>query len=145
MSHDSFVHTHRVTYADCAMGNHIYYSRYLEIFEAARGEFFRHLGLTFKQLHEADTLFPVVEAHLRYRSAARYDDVIRIELWLTALDRVRIEFAYRVLDEARQVIIDGRTLHACASMNDRMKRIPQELADRLRAFVAPPSPTGSRQ
>jgi len=40
-----FRHIYRVVYADCTLGNHIYYSRYLDILEAARGEFFRHLGV----------------------------------------------------------------------------------------------------
>ena len=42
-----FSHAHRVTYAECTSGNHIYYGRYLELMEAARGEFFRHLGKPF--------------------------------------------------------------------------------------------------
>jgi len=29
-----FVHTHRVTYAECTVGNHIYHARYLDLLEA---------------------------------------------------------------------------------------------------------------
>jgi acyl-CoA thioesterase FadM len=39
-------HTHRVSYAECTVGNHIYHSRYLDLLEAARGEFIRSLGPT---------------------------------------------------------------------------------------------------
>ena len=49
-----FCHTYRVTYADCTVGDHIYYSRYLDLLEAARGEFFRSLGCTFLQWQEQD-------------------------------------------------------------------------------------------
>ncbi len=42
------------------MGNHVYYSRYLEMLEGARGEFFRHLGCPFLGLQEAGTAFPVI-------------------------------------------------------------------------------------
>ena len=41
-----FRHPHRVTYAECTVGNHIYHSRYLDLLEAARGEFLRSLGPT---------------------------------------------------------------------------------------------------
>jgi acyl-CoA thioesterase FadM len=41
-----FCHTHRVTYAECTVGNHVYHSRYLDLLEAARGEFIRSLGAT---------------------------------------------------------------------------------------------------
>jgi acyl-CoA thioester hydrolase len=141
MSHQFFVHVHRVTYAECTMGNHIYYSRYLDLLEAARGEFFRHLGIPFKQLHEDDTLLPVVEARVRYKGAARYDDVLRIELWLTEMERVRLGFAYRILNEAQQPIIDARTLHACTTAQDRMKKLPAELVAQLSPYLAASSET----
>src|SRR5581483_1046504 len=75
-----FRHAHRVTYAECTLGNHVYYSRYLDLLEAARGEFFRQLGATFQQWQEQDAIFPVVECRLRYKSPARYDDVLSIEV-----------------------------------------------------------------
>lgn len=40
MSHQVFVWNRRVTYADCTVGNHVYYSRYPDFLEEARGEFF---------------------------------------------------------------------------------------------------------
>ena len=33
---DVFLHRHRVTYAECTVGNHVYYSRYLDLLESAR-------------------------------------------------------------------------------------------------------------
>ena len=87
MSNQSFVHLHRVTYADCTIGNHVYYANYLGILEAARGEFFRSLGSTLLKWQEAGFMFPVVEAHLRYKALARYDDVLSIEIWVTAAEK----------------------------------------------------------
>ena len=46
MTLDMFRHTHRVTYAECTVGDHVYHSRYLDLLEAARGEFMRSLGST---------------------------------------------------------------------------------------------------
>ena len=83
MSGNVFRHAHRVTYAECTVGNHVYYARYLDFLEEARGEFFRSLGVPLRGLQEADTAFPAVESRLQYKSPARYDDVLRIELWLT--------------------------------------------------------------
>jgi len=41
---------------------------------SARGEFIRALGSTVLQWQERDVIFPVIEARLRYKSPARYDD-----------------------------------------------------------------------
>jgi len=136
MSHEIFVHTHRVTYAECTIGNHIYYARYLDLLEAARGEFFRAVGLTFQQLQNEGFIFPVIEARLRYKGAARYDDVLRIETWLTELERVRLNFAYRILNESGQLLVEAHTLHACTGLDDKLKRLPEALVRKLRPYLA---------
>lgn len=50
---EPFRYRHRVTYADCTVGNHIYYGRYLDLLEAARGEWFRSMGKSFDEWHPA--------------------------------------------------------------------------------------------
>jgi YbgC/YbaW family acyl-CoA thioester hydrolase len=127
--------SHRVTYADCTLGNHVYHARYLDILEAARGEFFRHLGQAFLQWQEQDTIFPVVECRLRHRGAARYDDLLSIELWLERVERVRLTFRYRVLNPPRGLLLEASTLHACTSCQDKPKRLPEKLAEALRPFT----------
>lgn len=133
MSPNVYRHQHRVTYAECTVGNHIYYGRYLDILEAARGEFFRHIGQPFARLQEEDTIFPVIEARLRYKGAARYDDMLAVEVRVSELARVRVAFSYRILDAAGRFLVDAATVHACASTDDKLKRLP----DALRAALAP--------
>jgi acyl-CoA thioester hydrolase len=137
-----FRHTYRVVYADCTLGNHIYYARYLDLVEAARGEFFRYLGISLLQLHEHDTLFPVVECHLRYKSPARYDDVLSIELWTTLVQGARLNFGFRILKDEKILILEGETFHVCTGVNEKPKRLPEELAAKLRVH-SPESPVQS--
>ena len=139
MSAPIFCHTHRVTYAECTVGNHIYYGRYLDLLEAARGEFFRHLGAPFLQWQQADTIFPVIECHLRYKAAARYDDVLAIEVWITQLEKVRLNFAYRILNQQNSLLVEGETRHVCASLQDKLKKLPEDLVARLRPWLAEPA------
>jgi acyl-CoA thioester hydrolase len=122
---------HRVTYAECTLGNHVYHARYLDILEAARGEFFRHLGVPLLRWQEQDTLFPVVECQLRYRAAARYDDLLAIEIRLTDLRRAQFTLAYRVLNQSA-VLLEASTGHVCTSVSNQIKRLPEELRQRLR-------------
>ncbi len=117
------------------MGNHVYYGRYLDLLEAARGEFFRSLGKTFLEWQEQDTTFPVLECRMRYKSPARYDDVLRIELWIAAAAGARVNFAYRVVNQSGILVLEGETFHACASVAGRPKRLPEELLARLQEYV----------
>jgi acyl-CoA thioester hydrolase len=129
-----FHHCHRVTYSECTLGNHVYYSRYLEILEIARGEFFRQLGSTFLQWQEQDTIFPVVECRLRYKAPARYDDLLKIEIWLTSLERIRVNFAYRILNQ-ENLLLEGETFHVCTGIDEKPKKLPAELQLLLKPYL----------
>jgi acyl-CoA thioesterase FadM len=108
-----FSHSHRVTYSECTVGNHIYYSRYLDILEAARGEFFR-------------------------QAPARYDDLLTIETWLTAIERIRLNFAYRILKD-QTLLLEGETFHVCTGLDEKAKRLPDELCSLLKPYLHAPS------
>ena len=135
MSEKTFLHTHRVTYAECTVGNHIYYARYLDLLEAARGEFFRALEIPLLNLQNEDTIFPVLESHLRYKSPARYDDLLVIEIWLTKLQGVRLNFGYRILNQNNVLILEGETFHVCAGLNVKPKRLSEHLIGQLQPFL----------
>jgi len=135
MSGKTFRHEHRVTYAQCTLGNHIYYARYLDILEAARGEFFRALGVPLASLQEQDTAFPVIECHLKYKSPARYDDALDVELWLEELDRIRLRIGYRIINQLDQLILEGTSYHVCTSTAEKPKRLPPELTASLRPYL----------
>lgn len=131
MSATVFEYTHRVTYAECTAGNHIYYGRYLELLEAARGEFFRQSGCTFLQWQEQDTLFPVIECRLRYKSPARYDDLLVISVWVLEVEGVRVNFGYRILNQAGTTVLEAETQHVCTNIAGKPKRLPPALKDSL--------------
>lgn len=135
MSASVFRHQYRVPYADCTLGNHVYYARYLDLLEAVRGEFFRSLGVTLLQWQERDTIFPVIEARLRYKATARYDDLLTTELWLTSAERVRLNFAYRIVNQADVLVLEAETLHVSAALNEKPRRLPEDLIGALRPYV----------
>lgn len=130
-----YYHPHRVTYAECTVGNHVYYSRYLDMLEEARGEFVRHLGVTALELQEQGFIFPVVDVQLRYLGAARYDDVLEIAVWLKTIGRVRLTFAY-VVRRGEQELLKGTTGHVCTDLHEKVRRAPEDLMKRFEPFVA---------
>ncbi len=131
-----FVYHHRVSYAECTVGDHIYHSRYLDLLEAARGEYLRSLGRTVLELQEADYIFPVIEARLRYRAPARYDDWLAIEVRPLLVERVRLNFAHRILNQHGQLLVEAETYHCCTSRDEKPKRLPPELVEKLLPHLA---------
>jgi len=135
MQEQVFRHSHRVTYAECTAGNHVYYGRYLEILEEARGEFFRHAGFALAELHTNGAVFPVIGLELAYKAQARYDDVLTIELWISEMRGVRLSFGFRILHADGRVLTEGETRHVCAGIDEKPRRMPKELTERLQEFV----------
>ena len=135
MSGSVFRYIHRVTYAECTLGNHVYYSRYLDLLEAAPGEFFRHLGASLLHWQEQDTIFPVIECRLRYKAPARYDDTLTIELWPTTAEKVRMNFFHRILNQHGALILEAETFHVCTGLGEKPKRLPEELVAKLHPYL----------
>ena len=137
MSAQPYIYHHRVTYSECTVGNHVYYARYLDILEAARGEFLRSLGQPLLVWQERDTIFPVIECHFRYQAPARYDDVLAIEMRVTSLERVRVSIGHviRHRDSGRE-LVTATTSHVCTSLQEKPKRIPEELVAAFQPYVA---------
>ena len=131
MNSTVFRYTSRVTYAQRTVGNHIYYARYLDILEAARGEFFRELGIPLGTLQEQDTIFPVIGLEITYKTAARYDDILTTEIWVAECGGVRVTFGSRILKADGTVVIEGVTKHVCTTRDDKPKRLPKEIAEKL--------------
>jgi acyl-CoA thioester hydrolase len=132
-----FRYSHRVTYAECTVGDHIYHSRYLDILEAARGEFMRGLGESVLSLQEADCIFPVIEARLHYKHPARYDDVLSVEIWMTRVGGARLSFGHRVVNQNGRLVLEAETFHCCTARDGKPKRLPEELLEKLHPFVTP--------
>lgn len=130
-----FRHLHRVTYAECTVGDHVYHSRYLDLLEAARGEFLRAAGQPVRDLQEAGFIFPVIEARLRYLRPARYDDRLVIEVQPRRVAGVRLEVFHRVLREDGTVLLEAETLHVCTGLDEKPRRLPPALVGALERWL----------
>tara|TARA_B100001250_G_C19807876_1_gene794258 strand:- start:2642 stop:2959 length:318 start_codon:yes stop_codon:yes gene_type:complete len=102
--------------------------------EETRGEFFRHLGTTFRDYYKQGYLFPVSEVQLKYFAPAEYDDELIIECRTTIFKGARLGFGYRI-KKGSILILEGETLHGCTGTRSNVKRLPQQLKDRLKLFI----------
>lgn len=128
--------TIRVIYGDTDQMGVVYYANYLRYFEAARNEFIRAKGLRYRDFEAQHKLvLPVVEAQVSYRTPARYDDLLTVEIALTEARRATARFGYRILRDG-ELVATGHTVHACVDLEGRVKRMPRELLEALSAGEA---------
>jgi acyl-CoA thioester hydrolase len=127
----------RVIYGDTDQMAVVYYANYLRYFEAGRNEFIRAKGLRYRDFEARyGRVLPVVEAHVSYRTPARYDDLLTVETSLAEVRRATARFGYRIVREG-EVVATGHTVHACVDRDGRPQRMPKELLEALAAGEAP--------
>lgn len=124
----------RVIYGDTDQMGVVYYGNYLRYFEAGRNEFLRAKGARYRDLErELRIHLPVVEATVRYRHPARYDDLLRVETEVVELRRASLRFAYRILrDDDDKLLVEGSTIHACVDWDHATTKLPPRLVELVR-------------
>src|SRR5437868_14660411 len=86
----------RVRYAETNQMQVVYHSNYLIWCEIGRTEFIRALGTPYAELERHNVSLAVVEASLRFHSAARYDNMIRVTTTISAVRSRTIAFDYLI-------------------------------------------------
>jgi acyl-CoA thioester hydrolase len=124
----AFTHPIRVRYAECDRMGFVHHSNYALYFEEARTEYLRSLGVNYKQLEDEGVIMPLRSMHHDFIKAARYDDLLSIEVKLVGEVGVRCQFQYKVVNQ------EG--VHCCNGMTElffvnrdsmRPMRIPDSL------------------
>lgn len=135
----------RVIYGDSDQMGVVYYANYLRYFEAARNEFIRAKGLRYRDFEERYGLvLPVAEAHVNYRSPARYDDLLTVEATLAEARRASARFEYRIVREDGELLATGHTVHACVDRDGKVQRMPAALVEALVEGEPAGAPGGER-
>jgi acyl-CoA thioester hydrolase len=132
----TFATTLRVRYSETDQMGVVYHAHYLVWCEVARTEFIRSFGSSYAELERQGLFLAVTEANVRYHAAARYDDAIRVEVWVEAVGSRAVTFGYRVWragDPAEQRLAAAWTRLVGVGADFRPHPLPEALLAQLRA------------
>jgi acyl-CoA thioester hydrolase len=121
----------RVRFFETDLMGIVHHAAYLTYVEAGRVEYLRTRGADYRALVRRGFHMPVVQAHLEYKRASRFDDALVVETRLGALTRVTVRFDYRVLRDA-ELLATAHTVLACVDESHKPRRIPSDLVELLR-------------
>ncbi len=110
-------------YADTDKMGQVYYGNYLKWFEVGRAEWFRTLGMSYRELEEKGYFLPVIEAYCKYLQPAYYDDIISIETDFSMPSSARIRFDYNIYKDT-ELIAQGYTVHVFLNGSTRKPTKP---------------------
>ena len=123
---------HRVTYAETDQMGVVYHANYLIWFEMARTEHLRRTGVSYRELEAQGVFLAVVQALVRYRSPARYDDVVRIKCWVADAGSRRVTFGYEAeLADRGTLLATGETVLVALNRQYSPSRLPDHVLEQL--------------
>ena len=108
----------------------VHHANYLRYFEMGRVAWLKERGFSYDVWMAAGLHLPVVDASVRYRKAARFDDTLVVETRVSKITRVTLRFAYRVT-RTGDLVAEGETLLACVDALMRPRRLPPEITEAL--------------
>ncbi len=129
--------TLRVRYGETDQMGYVYYGHYASYFEVARVEALRQLGMSYKALEAEGIMMPVLENHSYYHRPAMYDDLLTIEVSIKEMPSVKINFFYRIFNEAGMLVHSGETKLAFVRADTKKPcRPPQKMIKLVQPYFA---------
>lgn len=115
-----------------------YHANYLVWCDVARTEYLRERSVSYRGLEERGFRLVVVEAQVRYRSPARYDDRVRIRCWVRDVSSRGVEFGYLMeRPEEARTVATARTALIALDENHAITTIPADIRSVLREVADP--------
>jgi acyl-CoA thioester hydrolase len=120
----------RVRFCDTDLMGIVHHGNYLAYFEAGRVEWLRRRGVAYRDWAARGFHLAVIEANVRYRLPALFDDEVTVETTLAELRHASLRFEYKLL-RGETLLTEGMTRLACVDDNNRVGRFPADMLEIL--------------
>jgi len=130
--------THRVSFGETDAMGVVYYGNYMHWFEQARSHFLRELGMSYSEIEARGIILPVREAFCRYRSPAKFEDIIQVRTGIGTWSRASVTFFYEIYNQTNKnrFMTTGYTQHACMGPQEKPTSVPDWLKNLVRKSQA---------
>jgi acyl-CoA thioester hydrolase len=121
--------TIRVRYAETDRMGLLHHANYLVYFEQGRTELLRAQGLSYRDMEDQGYLLVLTKVQVRYKSPARYDDLLTLRTTVTRTTLVKIEHRYELLRDGL-LLSDGETTLGCVDRAGKIQPLPPFLQEK---------------
>ncbi|ADI14504.1 acyl-CoA thioesterase [Truepera radiovictrix] len=128
--------TLRVRFAETDQMGIAHHSAYVVWFEAARVEWLRARGMSYRALEEEGVSLAVSALNVLYHQSTRFDDELSVQAEMTELKSRRVRYRYEITRGGERVA-SGESVHTPVDRRGRVVRLPQAWLQALEKHVAP--------
>ena len=125
----------RVRYKDTDQMGIMHHSNYIVMYEMARTEWLREMGLTYAEIERRGIMSPIIEVQSRYLYPAFYDEMLTIKVFIEEMPSARLIIGSEVYNEQGKLINTGRvTLGFMHADTRRPCRTPEWFMEALENY-----------
>jgi len=136
-----FCTTRRVEFSDTDAAGMMHFVAFFRMMEQAEHELLRSVGLSVVARDEAGEIsWPRVAARCEFSAAARFEDVLEIEVRIARLGERSVTYAHQFLRRG-QLLASGEITSVCCRIREGPQPQPQSMpippafAEKLRPFA----------
>lgn len=130
---------HKVQYYETDMMGIVHHSNYIRWFEEGRTDFLEQAGYSYKRFEDEGIISPVLAVNAKYRSMARYGDVVNVEVHMRSFSGVKFALEYIITDrETGEIRVTGSSEHGLLGKDHRpvnLKKVNPQLFDLMKSLV----------
>ncbi|MBN1299763.1 MAG: acyl-CoA thioesterase [Melioribacteraceae bacterium] len=119
--------TLRVRYADTDKMQFVYNGKYFEYFEVGRTELLRSYGLPYIEVETNGFQLPLIEAGVKFKQPAYYDDILEVETKVSKLKTPKVHIEYIIRRQSTgEELAEGFTDHVFIDIASKKAVRPPE-------------------
>jgi len=131
-----FNHKLRVRFAETDLQGIVFNGNYLTYYDVAWTEYFREIGLAWKDIVEmgADTVLARIS--MEFKSPAHFDDVLEVYVRVSKIGNTSLTFDFEIYPEGEDRLVSAASsLYVCIDPKTmRPVRVPDALRSRIAEF-----------
>ncbi|MCR5184328.1 MAG: acyl-CoA thioesterase [Opitutales bacterium] len=111
----------------------VYHANYLPWFEIARTALIAQIGLPYTKLQSQGYHLPVLEANVKYKLPAKYDDELLVTATIKEMPALRIRIEYTV-HRGNEMLTTGTTTHVFMNNEGHAIRPPEFVIETFKKY-----------
>ncbi|MEM3714920.1 MAG: thioesterase family protein [Thermoprotei archaeon] len=126
----------RVSWVETDAAQVVHFTNYFRYFERAEEALYNKLGFDFLSLSKYGVWIPRVEAHCKYLSSCRFNDLIEVSIRVEEIKEKAIRYGFMVNNlTTGKKAAEGYVVIVSVSINEnRAVPIPKEIVEKIRSF-----------
>ena len=127
----------RVNYSDTDKMGFMHHSNYVKIYENARWETLRHIGIPYSDIEVQGIFMPVVSMDFKFLKPTFYDEELTVTTIISEIPKSKINFIFELRNNQNQIV--NRANLSCAFINsvtNKALRPPTKLIEKISKLLS---------